>query len=320
MAKQLTMGKSEWSMLVLLSLLWGSSFFFAKIALVDIPPLTLVFLRVLTASAALALILQMQSTKLPRGCNLWLMFICMGILNNLIPFSLFYWGQTQIGAGLASIFNAMAPLFTILVAHALTSDEHLSTNKIIGTIFGTVGVVWMIGIDIRTGTSFWIVLAMLGCLGAALSYGFASVYGRRFSAMGISPISVAFGQVTGSALLYLPVILMFDSPWELPLPSGQSIAAIAALGLLSTALGYVLFFHILARGGATNISLVAFLIPISAILLSSIFLGETLASNHVIGMVIIFAGLCAVDGRLWRYLKNGRGILTSSKSSFEGGN
>lgn len=302
MKAELSMGRVEWSLLLLLSGLWGGSFFFAKIALVELPPLTLVFLRVAIAAAALWLVLRLLGKPVPTSRRIWIAFFVMGFLNNLVPFSLLFWGQTQIGAGLASIFNAMAPVFTVIVAHFWTVDEKLSHGKFMGVLLGAIGVTVMIGVDVSNGLGWWTILAMVGCVAAAASYGVASVYGRRFQKMSVEPTSVAFGQVTATAIMMLPIMTVIDQPWTLTMPSSTAVSAVLALALVSTALGYVIFFRILAKGGATNISLVTFLIPISAILLGAQFLGESLAAHHVVGMALIFLGLTALDGRLVRKL------------------
>lgn len=298
MSTELKMGRNEWLLLGVLSVLWGGSFFFAKIALASVPPLTLVFARVGIASVALGLLLKALGHTLPTDRRLWRTFFVMGLINNLIPFSLLFWGQTYIGAGLASIFNALVPVFTVIIAHRFARDEVLTRGKLVGLALGLIGVTVMIGIDLRNGIDGWTLTAMLACIGAAVSYGFASIYGRRFAASGIAPLSVAYGQVTASALMMIPVVAIIDQPWALPAPTAQAIGALLALGLLSTALAYIIFFRILERGGATNISLVTFLIPVSAIMLSTLFLGETLRSNHVGGMLTILAGLAALDGRI----------------------
>ncbi len=298
MTTELRMGRNEWLLLCVLSVLWGGSFFFAKIALASVPPLTLVFARVSIAAVALGLLLKGLGHRLPADRGLWRTFFVMGLINNLVPFSLLFWGQTYIGAGLASIFNALVPVFTVIVAHRFARDEVMTRGKLVGLSLGLIGVTVMIGIDLRNGLDGWTLLAMLGCVAAAVSYGLASVYGRRFAAAGIAPLSVAFGQVTASALMMLPVMILVDQPWSLPAPTAQAVTAVLALGLLSTALAYIIFFRILERGGATNISLVTFLIPVSAILLGTLFLGETLQINHVVGMLAILAGLAALDGRI----------------------
>lgn len=301
MNTELRMGTMEWLLLLVLSAIWGGSFFFAKIALTDLPPFTLVFLRVAVAAMALGLVLRSMGKELPRLRRLWAAFFAMGFLNNLVPFSLLFWGQTHIGAGLASIFNALVPVFTVIVAHIWTTDEKLNYGKFMGVLLGAIGVTVMIGVDVGNGIGWWAILAMLACIAAAGSYGLASVYGRRFRVMKAEPLSVAFGQLTASALMMLPIMMVVDQPWTLGPLSSSTISAVLGLALVSTAFAYVLYFRILEKGGATNISLVAFLIPISAVLLATQFLGESLALHHLVGTGLIFAGLVVLDGRfLWQ--------------------
>ncbi|MEL6868841.1 MAG: DMT family transporter [Pseudomonadota bacterium] len=297
MKQQLHMQTRDWLLLLLLGMIWGGSFYFAKIALSEIPPLTLVLLRVVIAAAALAIIIKASGDRLPGGRRLWLTFAAMGLLNNLIPFTLLFWGQTHIGAGLASIFNAMTPLFTVLVAHAATRDEKLNSGKVLGVLLGLTGVATIIGIDASNGANTITMLAMLACVGAAGSYALASVYGRRFGATDIAPVQVAFGQLAATSVMMFPIALITERPWSLPVPSLGSWGALLSLALVCTAFAYLLFFRILQRGGATNISLVTFIIPVSAILLSSLLLGEQLGVNHLIGVSLILAGLAALDGR-----------------------
>ena len=297
MTQQPSMGLVEWLMLILLSVLWGGSFFFMKVSLAELPTLTIVFCRVAFAAVTLALVLKLMGQLLPRGFKLWRTFFIMGFINNLVPFSLLVWGMTELSSGLASILNATTPVFTILVAHFATSDERISTNKIVGVILGLVGVAVLIGVDAVSGFSQSL-LAMLACLGASLSYGLAATYGRKFKTMQVKPVSVAFGQVTASSLLLLPVALIADSPWSLALPSLYTWSSLVALGVLSTALAYVLYFQILSRAGATNIALVTLLVPVSAIFLGWLILNETLELNHIIGMSLIALGLLAIDGRI----------------------
>lgn len=292
------MGAMEWALLLLLSLLWGGSFFFSKVALAELPPLLVVLGRVGLAAVALGLYLRVRRRALPRSWPVWAAFFGMGLLNNLIPFSLIFWAQTTIASGLAAILNATTPVFAILVAHALTSDEKLTAGKLAGVALGLAGVAVLVGLDALSGLDR-AVAAMLACLGAALSYGFATVFGRRFRRLGIDPPVVAFGQVAATTLLMLPVALLAEAPWRLPLPGAVTWTALAGLALLSTALAYVIYFRILATAGATNLSLVTLLIPASAILLGSLFLGERLAANHLAGLALIAAGLVAIDGR-WR--------------------
>lgn len=288
----------EWSLLVLLSILWGGSFFFAKVAIDELQPLTVVFARVVLAAVALTLVLSLTGRSLFRRGTPWPSFIAMGLLNNVIPFSLIFWGQTQIASGLASILNATTPLFTLVVAHALTREEKIDGVKTVALLAGFAGVALLIG-------PAWLVednsgyMGQIACLVAALSYAFAGVYGRRFQAMGVAPMQAAAGQVTASAMLILPIMLIVDRPWELAAPPSAVVwAALAGLALLSTALAYVLYFRILAAAGATNLLLVTFLIPVSAILLGATFLGERLELRQFVGMALIGLGLAAIDGRI----------------------
>lgn len=286
----------DWVLMIGLSLLWGGSFLFAKIAVSEIPPFSVVFARVLIAALMLAPVVAWVG-GLPRGRTVWLTLFGMGLLNNVVPFSLIFWGQTQIGAGLASILNATTPLFTVLVAHALTTDEKLTAGKLAGVCIGLCGVAVMIGPELlqSLGTG---AAAQLACLGAAISYAFSGVFGRRFNTLGISPLQTAAGQVMASSVMMAPVVVWMDRPWEMAVPSWGAIAAVLALAILSTALAYVLFFRILARAGATNVSLVTLLIPPSAIVLGAVFLGERLSASDFGGMALIAVGLTAIDGRI----------------------
>jgi drug/metabolite transporter (DMT)-like permease len=291
------MGFQDWALLFLLSVLWGGSFFFATIAVREIPPLTLVVLRTGIAALALMVILRMRDEASPFAKGTILAFFVMGLLNNLMPFSLLFWAQTKIPSGLASIFNATTPIFSIIVAHFLLADERMATNKAIGITFGFSGVVVLLGSQALHGTTFAF-LGMLACLGAALSYGFASVFGRRFKAMNLTATQVAFGQLVATTLMTAPIVFVIDQPWLLPVPSLHAIGAVLALALISTALAYVIFFRLLASAGAINVSLVTLLIPVSAILLGTLILGEQLAVRHYIGMALIGFGLLAIDGRI----------------------
>lgn len=289
------MSKADWLRLIVLSLLWGGSFFFVGIAIAGgVAPLVLVWCRVGFGAAVLAVVLWLSRTPFPaRGA--WGALAVMGILNNVIPFSLFAFAQGEIGAGLAAILNAMTPLFTVLVAHLLVADERMTGPRIAGVMLGFAGVLVMMRGEGFGGT----VLAKLGCLGAALSYSFAGVWGRRFRKLGLAPLTTAFGQCASAALVIGPVMLLVDRPWQMDLPPAPVIGAIAGLVLLSTALGYLLFFGLLASAGALNAQLVTFLVPVSAVGLGVLFLGEVLEVKHLAGAALIAAGLVAIDGRVW---------------------
>jgi drug/metabolite transporter (DMT)-like permease len=293
---QAAMGAQEWAMLIALSVLWGGSFFFNGVAVKELPSLTIVLARVSIAAVTLWTVLTLLNIRMPRMKGLWSAFFGMGLLNNAVPFTLFVWGQHHIASGLAAILNATTPLFTVLVAHFLTRDEKLSAGKMAGVVLGFFGVILMLGAELLSGLGTGL-MAQLACLAAAISYAFAGVFGRRFKRMGVPPLATATGQVTASSLVMLPLVLAVDHPWTLALPSSGTWAALIAIGVASTALAYILYFRILAAAGATNLLLVTFLIPISAILLGSMLLGESLEKKHFVGMGMIGLGLSLIDGR-----------------------
>ncbi|MDD9909148.1 MAG: DMT family transporter [Ahrensia sp.] len=288
------MEAQDWALLVVLSLIWGASFLFARIAVLEVPPLMLVFWRVALAALALNLFVALSSRLRFGDRRLWLNFAGMGLLNNIIPFSLIFYGQQEIGAGLAAIVNAMTPIWTALIAHASTQDERLSGNKLIGIVLGFTGVAVLIGSAALQGLAAS-ALAQLAVLGATLSYGVASVFGRRFKS--VPPLQTARGQLTASTILMLPIPMIAGAS-AFALPSAQAIWSVVLLAIVCTALAYLLFFRILSRAGALNISLVTFLVPLSAIALGIVVLGETLHLRHLMGLAIILAGLVAIDGRL----------------------
>jgi drug/metabolite transporter (DMT)-like permease len=296
----MTMGAAQWAMLATLSLLWGGTFFFIEVALDDLPPLTLVFLRVSLAAVALHIYIVATGRRLPAGLRLWGAFAVMGLFNNFVPFSLISWGQTEISGSLASILNATTPIWTVLLAHWLTRDEKLTGLRALGVALGFIGVAVMIGIEVLSGIG-GALLAQLAVVGAAVCYASTGIYGRRFS--GIRPSQIAAGQLTMASLMMLPVAIAVDRPWTLPMPSAASIGAILGLALASTAVAYILYFRLLASSGAVNLLLVTFLIPVSATALGMGLLGETLQAQHIIGMALIAAGLAAIDGRPVAWLR-----------------
>jgi drug/metabolite transporter (DMT)-like permease len=291
------MGATEWAALLALSVLWGGSFLFVGLAVRELPPLTIVVARVALAALALHMALRAAGGAIPRDLRVWAAFFGMAVLNNAIPFTLIAWGQSHIASAVASILNATTPLFTVLVAHCLTIDEPATPRKIAGVVVGFLGVAVMIGADAMRSLGVN-VLAQLAMLAAAISYAFAGVYGRRFKALGVEPMATAAGMLTASTLMLTPAMLIVDRPWSLPTPSGAAFGAVIGLALVSTSLAYILYFRILATAGATNLLLVTFLIPVSAILLGTTILSERLEPRHFLGMAMIGLGLAAIDGRV----------------------
>lgn len=292
-------------MLLALSVLWGGSYFFIELAVTALPPMTVVAARLVLAAMILLLALRVAGLRLPREPEPWGALLCMGALNNVVPFTLIVWGQTHITSGLASILNGTAPLFTVVIAHAVTSDEKLTASRLVGVLLGLVGVAEMVGVSSLRSLGVTN-LAQLAVLGAALSYACAGIYGRRFKAAGIGPLATATGQVIASSLVMVPLALVVDQPWSLPWPVPlTALGAVVALAVLSTALAYILYFRILATAGPTNLILVTFLIPVTAIVLGVAILGEHLYRREVLGMLLIGGGLAAIDGRPLRWVQQG---------------
>ncbi len=294
--RSLTMGPLEWSMLVLLSIFWGGSFLFVGIAVSDFPAFTIAFLRVAIATGVLWFVLISMRIEWPTKRELWLSFFVMGVINSAIPFSLIAWGQSHVASGLASILIATTPLFSVVVAHIFADDEPITPMRLAGVAAGLIGVVILIGPGAlgNLGTSL---LGQFAIILAAILYALSGTYGRRFSKQGVPPLVVATGQVSASTVLLLPAVLLIDQPWQLPAPAVRSWAAIAGLGVISTGAAYLLYFRVLATAGATNILLVNFLVPITAIVLGILVLDEVLLTQHIAGMLLIAAGLALMDGR-----------------------
>ena len=283
-------------MLLLLAAVWGGSFFFGEIALREVPPLTITLHRVVWALPILALIVLFKGISVPRSPIIWGAYLVMGALNNAIPFSLIFWGQTQIESGLASILNGTTAMFAAVVAGLLLRDEPLTAKKIIGAALGIAGVAFIMGPsalnDFNPSN-----LAQLAILGATLSYAFAGAWGKTALA-GQPPLMNAFGMLIGSTLLMIPIVIMFDGPPNLEL-SASVWGALIGMAALSTALAYVLYFAILVRAGAANLLVVTLLIPPFAIGLGVLFLGEQMGLEAWIGFAIIGLGFAVTDGRLF---------------------
>jgi drug/metabolite transporter (DMT)-like permease len=292
------MNAREWALLIGLSVLWGGTFFFVAVAVKEIPPLTLVALRVVIAGVALHVVLAISGVRMPRERAAWIAFIGMGILNNAGPFALLNWAQTHIASGITAILLGTTPFFTAILAHFYTRDEKLTGGRLIGVVCGIVGIAAMVG-GSALGALGVDVAGQFAVIAAAVGYAISSLWGRRFRTLGIAPLVASAGMMTVSSVVMLPVAIAIDRPWLSAWPSQSAMLAVLALALLSTALAYVMYFRLLATAGATNLMLVTFLIPITAILLGVGILGERLEPRHMLGMALIALGLIAIDGRLW---------------------
>ncbi|MBR1363967.1 DMT family transporter [Bradyrhizobium ottawaense] len=284
----------DWSLLAVLSVLWGGSFFFNGAALRELPPLTLVFLRVALGAGILLPLLHMLGIGLPKSIVGWKPFVAIGLLNNVIPFSLIVAGQTFIPSGLASILNATTPLFTVVVM-AAAGEEALQLRRVAGVALGLAGVIilrgW--GLETRPGQGLGILL----CLGGAFSYGFAALAARRML-KDAAPLGTATFQLMASTVMMAIVAGVVEQPWRLPVPGLTTWLAVLGLAGLSTALAYIVFFQIIRRSGATNVMLVTLLIPVTAILLGWLVLDEPISMREIAGAIVIGSALLVIDGRV----------------------
>jgi drug/metabolite transporter (DMT)-like permease len=289
----------DWPLLVLLAVLWGGSYFFAGVAVRELPPLTIVLARVTLAAAILLPIHWLMQGALPQGWMKWMPFAVMAILNNVIPFSFIVTGQTQIASGLASVLNATTPLFGTVILAAF-GEERLRLRKITGLVIGISGVIILHGSGANgmQGKTLGILL----CLGAAASYGFAGLWGRRWLA-GVSPVTSATCQLVCSSVVMALLAGAVEQPWLLPIPSIAAWSALLAFAALSTALAYIIFFQILARSGAANVLLVTLLVPVTAIFLGYSVLGEPLHMREIAGALVIASSLLIIDGRILTFFR-----------------
>ncbi len=287
------MKRSDWIRLISLSALWGGSFLFYRILAGELPPLTTVLSRVAIGSAFIAVYLRVAGVPIVIPRAQWGRIAVMATLNNVIPFTLLAWGETRVTGGIASILNAMTPVFVVLVTGLVWRTDPLTWPRMAGVLCGLAGVAVLVGPDALLGADL---LGQLACLGAAICYGFALPFGRRVS--GVAPPVLAWAQLSTAMVILVPLVLIFDRPWALSSPDTAGWIAVAGLGLVCTGMAYLIFFALLASAGATNLSLVTLLVPVSALFLGWLVLGEPVTAGAVGGMALIALGLAAIDGRL----------------------
>ena len=296
------MGRTDWAMLLGLALIWGSAFLFIKLAVTSFEPVTYVWLRLAIAAAALVVILRVNGQRLAMPLALWLSIGLLALLNNVVPFILFGWGQRHIASGLAAILQATTPIFGVLAAHFLTSDERITPGRLVGVVVGFVGVATMIGPQLVSDGGKPLV-AQIACLFASLLYALAGIHARRFKALGVGPLHLATAQFVAGAVMLAPVMLLVDQPW-LGLPTSLTAwGSVAVLALVCSAFAYIIFFRLIERAGATNSLLVTLLVPPVAIAVGALVFGERLGANQVAGLLLIAAGLAVIDGRLLKRMR-----------------
>jgi drug/metabolite transporter (DMT)-like permease len=292
-----------WLLIGILAILWGSAFFLIEVGLRSFPPITLVFIRVGFAVPAMWLAMRIMGQRLPTDMRIWALLTVVGAFNCALPFTLFFWGQQYLDSSYAAILNATTPLWGVITAHFMTSDEKATPSRITGVLVGLAGIIVMVGPDAMKGLSDNL-LAQIACLISTVFYSLAAIFGRRLSQTSLTPMAVATGQTMTAALLMVPIMLVVDQPWSMAMPRLDATLAGLALALISTALAYFLYFRLIDRSGASNAQLVAFLMPILAVILGIAFLGEHLNQGQIIGAVLIALGLVIIDGRLLARFRN----------------
>lgn len=277
---------------------FGTSYYFIEILIRHLPPLTIVNIRVILASLILWIVVFVLKLKRPDTFKQWRSLFIIAFMNNAVPFTLFVWAQKFIDSSMAAVLNATMPFFTVILAAVFLSDEKMNRFKLLGVPVGIVGTAILIGPNLQSGTMS--VLGQLAALLATFLYAVSSIYARRFKAWGLSPIMIATGQVTMAGLMLLPVTLIIEQPWTLPMPPMETVYALIGITLLGTVMSYILYFKLIDSAGATNASLVTFLNPVTAIILGTLLLGEIITPTQMLGIVVIMLGLVIIDGRLFQ--------------------
>ncbi len=286
------MAAANYVVLVLLGLIWGSSFVFFKLGVNEMPPAMVAGGRLVSGLLLLSLALRLKGRGLPKERELWARLAVVGLLNNCVPWVLIPWGEQYISSALASILNATMPLFTVLIAHVATQDDRLTWRKLAGIVIGFVGVVILIGADLQDLTSAS-AQGDLAVLAASLSYAVAAVYARR-NLRGHDHTVLATGQLSMGLLFTTPLMLLSLGEWR-GLPSPTALGAVAALGVLGSGLAYIMYYWLIERASASQVSLVTYLLPVTAVFWGAFLLNEVLGVNTFAGLVLIGAGIFLVN-------------------------
>ncbi|SIT79023.1 Permease of the drug/metabolite transporter (DMT) superfamily [Yoonia rosea] len=298
---QKTISPQAWAGLMILAFIWGGSFLSVHVALEEIGPLTSVAHRTGWAMLILWAYVLIRRLPLPTDRRVWGAFLVMGLLNNVIPFSLMAWGQLHIETGLTSILNAATAIFGVTAAALFLADERMTARKAIGVGIGFLGVSTAIGLnafkdfDIRS-------LGQLAVIGGTISYALAGVWARKTLGH-LKPQVAAAGMLTGASLITLPAAWIIEGPITLSLQP-QTWAAITYYAVVATAIAYILYYRVLALAGSGNAMLVTLLVAPVAIVLGAIVLGEALPLRAYIGFAILALGLLILDGRLVKPLQH----------------
>jgi drug/metabolite transporter (DMT)-like permease len=285
-------GKKIYGVLGLLALIWGSSFLLIKLGVAEMPPAFVAGGRLATGLLFLLVTLRLQGLSLPRQRLLWGKLAIVGFLNNAVPWLLIPWGEQYISSALASILNATMPFFTVLIAHYATRDDRLTWPKVLGIVLGFVGVVALIGPDLRAITSNS-ALGDMAVLLASASYAIAAVYARK-NLRGEDHTVLATGQLSMGLLFMAPLMLLSLGGLQ-AVPSAKAILAVLALGVLGSGLAYALYYWLIERASASRVSLVTYLLPVTGVVWGGLLLKEPLGPRTFVGLALIFAGVFLVN-------------------------
>lgn len=280
-------GVLDYLLLGLLAIIFGSSFIFTSVAVDSIAPLTVAASRLTLAAAIVLPIMLFSGQSLPASGRIWFFIISSAFFGNALPFTLISWGQIKVDAGLTAIFMAVMPLMTVTLAHLVTSDEKMNRYKLVGVLFGLVGVVVLIGWD-QLGQLGDNMLRQYAIAGAALCYAVNAIITKQLIA--IPRLSMIFALLLSASFMLLPFSLFIDQPWQSN-PSFNSLLAIVGLALGPTAVATLMILVIIDRRGASFLSQINFLVPLCGILLARVFLNESLPANAWIALFIIMGGI-----------------------------
>ncbi|HTM78369.1 MAG TPA: DMT family transporter [Devosia sp.] len=283
----------DWLLIILIGAIWGCSFLFNAVLIRELGPIWVSALRVTVGALGCWAYFVATRRTLPRQPVVYLQFLILGVLNYAIPFALFPLAEKDLASGLVGVINAMTPLMTVVVSHFWRGGEKASLNKSLGVIVGFAGAAILASPSLRGGSAnqLW---AIGACLLATLCYAFTLNYARRLK--NVDPTTIAACSLTAAAIVSAPFALIFEG---LPVITRvETWGALLGIGLLSSSFAFLLMYRMLPRVGATNFSINTFITPISAILLGVLVLHERFELTHILGMVVIFAGLLLLDGRI----------------------
>lgn len=286
----------DWTLLLALVVMWGSSFMFNRIAVATLPPLTVVAGRVGIAALVLIVIVYLLGKRLPPPGRAWLPYVVIAIVGNAVPFYLITWGQQVVESALAGILMAMMPLATIVLAHFLIAGEHLTRQRATGFAIGFLGIALLMGPAALAGVGGDAVriVSQLAVLGGALCYALQSVL-TRLIIKGDVMVSAA-ATLLVAAVIVVPVALWLDRSWLLA-PAASSVGAVVWLGVAPTAIATILYFMLIRSAGPSFMSLVNYLSPGVAVMLGLLVMGETPRATAYLGLALILAGIACSQSR-----------------------